>query len=149
MNELFSNLFVLVPLAIFIALRILQARAQQRQNLQARQKPVTRDKNREKEERVARRKKQERLFFPFGQEVFIPVEPMPATEEGPEEVSRKETTTYTPPPVQSVEEPKQSIPLFTPVQRRKKPSIPPQVTRLSPWKQAVVLRELLGPPKGW
>jgi hypothetical protein len=56
---------------------------------------------------------------------------------------------YVPPRMVHPEEPVQVAKEERVVVQRQPASFPEKVKKLSPWKQAVFLREILGPPKGW
>ncbi|MCX7787296.1 MAG: hypothetical protein N2442_06340 [Spirochaetes bacterium] len=139
MNEILSNLFVLIPLAFLIALRILQSRAQRKAGVQT--KPVSYPKRVLQGERsiagITLGQREKRSMYPMAQEVTTEFK------EG-EFVSGEEE--HSPPVPTGVRIPEGPT---SAEEKRQLPSLPEKITKLSPWKQAVVIREILGPPKGW
>jgi hypothetical protein len=134
MNELISNLFVLIPLAFLIAIRILQARAQRKAGVQAKQTPVPKRSlpGEGVVPRMGKGFRERRPLYSMAQEV--------ATEfkKGEFVEGVQEETPYVPPRMIPDEE--------SPTSEKERSE---KITKLSPWKQAVVLREILDPPKGW
>lgn len=144
MNELISNLFILIPLAFLIAIRILQSRAQRREGVQAKQPPLPKRMPGGEGviSKVGKGFRETRPFYPLAQEV--------ATEfkKGEFVEGVQEEKPYVPP--RMTQDEKSKIPekerFF---EERQRASLPEKIMKLSPWKQAVVLREILDPPKGW
>lgn len=146
MNELISNLFVLIPLAFLIAIRILQSRAQRKAGAQAKQPPLPK-RSPQGEGIVSKVRKgfrEMRPLYPLAQEV--------ATEfkEGEFVEGVQVEKPYVPPSMfQDEEFTTSEKERFSIKGERQRASLPEKITKLSPWKQAVVLREILDPPKGW
>lgn len=149
MMEFFSDLFILIPLALIIALRILQARGQQQKKVQPKKhstgkSPVGYALPRRRERKILEQRAPASLFAP---ETYPspPVEAEPVVKREVMPISRKEKR------VEEVgflvdtaqeEMPKEGHP-------KTPKGIPASVAKLSPWKQAVVLSEILGQPRGW
>ncbi|GEM_PF-2064704 len=153
MNEIISNLFVLIPLAFLIAIRILQVRAQRKAGSQT--KPSSYPRRVAQGERAMLNTtvgvREKRTMYPMAQEV--------ATEfkegqyvSGEEEQPPYESTGIGIPKESSPSLEKGRLTLERPISSKEEKHLSPlpeKVTKLSPWKQAVVLREILGPPKGF
>ena len=151
MNELISNLFVLIPLAFLIAIRILQTRAQRKAGVHAKQTPLPR-RSPEREgvvSKVGRRVREVRALFPLAQEVATELKKGEFVEGVTEGVTKGKP--YQRPPHMHLSEEFPSFEEELPPEKGEtsKASLPEKITKLSPWKQAVVLREILDPPKGW
>ncbi|GAB4368133.1 MAG: hypothetical protein Kow009_04930 [Spirochaetales bacterium] len=150
MNETFSNLLILIPLAFFLAIRILQSRAQHKGKVQP--KPGMGAKGRIGKTvgilPAARRIEERRMLYPMAQEV--------ALDDGRGEfISGTVSPLPEPPPsvpprlVPSEESLPEEAMRTLPTGGSPQASLPQKVAKLPPWKQAMVLREILGPPKGW
>jgi len=134
MNELLSNLFVLIPLAFLIAIRILQSRAQRKAATQAKQTPSPKRSlpGEGAVSRVGKGVRERRPLYSLAQEVATEFKKGEFVEGVPEEKP------YVPPRMIPDE--------GSPTSEKERSE---KITKLSPWKQAVVLREILDPPKGW
>lgn len=148
MNELISNLFVLIPLAFLIAIRILQSRAQRKAGVKPTQpaypKRISQGERPFPGAPTSIREK--RPFYPMAQEVATEIK------QGEFVSAEEELPPYVPPRMVVPEEPvsMEKERKVAALKAETKPaSFPEKIAKLSPWKQAVVLREILGPPKGW
>jgi len=133
-DSLFNIIIVLIPVAIFIGRIVLQAQAKRRPEPPKRQPPIPVHFEDDEDE-------DERQFAPSG--VSKPV------------INQKNRAdAYSPSPLLAMDNAlKDSAPKPPPLKKANTPSAePPQgfsyLTHLSPMKQAVVMAEILGPPKG-
>jgi len=146
MNELISNLFVLIPLAFLIAIRILQARGQRKAGVQAKQTPLPKRSlpGEGAASRVGKGAREKRPLYSMAQEVTSEFKRGEFVEGVPEEKP------YVPPRmIPDEESPTSEKERSLTKGETSRASLPEKITKLSPWKQAVVLREILDPPKGW
>ncbi len=159
MNEIFSNLFILIPLAFLIAIRIIQSRAQRKAGPQTKQPPLpvrSIQGERGTPGSVEKGMREKRPIYPLAREVatefkageFVSGEevqqsPIPSRMVHPEELLSAEKGRPT------VERTTKIVDRSTSQEEKHLSSLPEKIAKLSPWKQAVVIREILGPPKGW
>jgi hypothetical protein len=128
-DSLFNIIIVLIPIAIFIGRVVVQARNKRNPTSPVRPRPITvhfEDDDEENDD--------ERQFAPsaVSKQVIN---------------NKNKAETYIPPPLVD------NTPKPPPVKKAEAPSAEPAhgflyINHLSPMKQAVVLAEILGPPKG-
>jgi hypothetical protein len=127
LDSLFNIIIVLIPIAIFIGRIVLQAQAKRKPEPTRKQPPITVH------------------FEDYDDEDDRQFAPSAVSKQVINNKNKAET--YIPPPLVD------NAPKTPPVKKAETPSVEPAhgllyINHLSPMKQAVVLAEILGPPKG-